>query len=74
MPSYPAPKVAVQPTCQECGSATYCGGPQCPSSTLQLAPDQVPFNQQVNISVPVAHYVSMSQTGTQQFIQASAAG
>lgn len=74
MPSYPAPKVAVQPTCVQCGSATYCGGPQCPSSTLQLAPDQVPMTQEINISVPVAHYVSMTQTGTVQYLKASAAG
>ena len=74
MPSLPGPKVAVQPTCTQCGSATFCGGPECPSSSLQLAPDQVPMNQSINISVPVTHYVSMTQTGTTQFVRASAAG
>jgi hypothetical protein len=30
--------------------------------------------QEINISVPVAHYVSMTQTGGLTFVQGSAAG
>lgn len=74
MPSLPAPKVAVNPTCSVCGSATFCGGPQCPSSTLQLAPDGVAQNNEIFISVPQAHYVSMTQTGDRQYKAGVAAG
>lgn len=43
MPSYPPPVNAVTPVCTICGQAVFCGGPQCPSSSLPLPPDGVPM-------------------------------
>lgn len=74
MPSYPAPKVAVNPTCTQCGSTVYCGAPSCPSATLQLAPDGVPMNSQGFLSVPQTHYVSVTQSGGRSFVPGIAAG
>lgn len=75
MPNYPAPKVAVTPTCTQCGSAVYCGGgAQCPSSSLQVAPDGAGMLQSIYISVPVLQRISMTQTGGQQTLIGKAAG
>lgn len=74
MPPLPPPKVAVTPTCTQCGSATYCGGPKCPSSTLQLAPDGVPMNNQTFVSVPQLQHVSTNQQGEQKTYLGVAAG
>lgn len=52
-PHYPTPIDAVNTHCRICGSAVYCGGAQCPSSSLSLAYDQVPQNQETFISVAV---------------------
>ena len=70
MPTYPTPKVAVQPTCTVCGSAVYCGGTAaCPSSSLQLSYDAVPQNQEAFTSVMTVTYVSMDNSGNRQYVQ-----
>lgn len=45
------------PQCIICGSATYCGGPQCPNATvLPLGPDGVPMIQETYQSVQVQNF------------------
>lgn len=74
MPSYPPPLTRVNTYCQICGSSVYCGGPQCPSSSLSVAYDGGTQLAETFISVPQAQYVSVSQTGTRSFVRGIAAG
>lgn len=72
----PPPGVAVTPTCRACGSTVFCGGgqspvgsgPQCPSSTLPLPPDQVVMVLEQYQNVQVWNYqdgqVTMAQSGS----------
>lgn len=68
MPSLPGPIVAVNTHCRICGSAVYCGGPQCPSSSLSVAYDGGTQLASRYISIPVAQGVSMGQTGQRSFL------
>lgn len=53
----PAPVLpAITPSCPRCGQVVFCGGPQCPSASLPLAPDGVPMTQEVFSSVQVWNY------------------
>jgi hypothetical protein len=52
-PIGPSPKTAINPTCQICGSAVYCGAGSCPSSSLQVGYDGIPQNSETYISVTV---------------------
>lgn len=57
-PPRPPPLLAVTEHCQICGSAVFCGGTQCPSPGLPLAPDGVPMIQEEYISVDIFNFIT----------------
>lgn len=70
----PPPNPAVTPTCQACGQTVFCGGganpqgsgPNCPSSTLPLPPDQVVMVLEQFQNVTVWNYQDGQVTMVQQ--------
>lgn len=74
MPSYPPPLTRVNTYCQICGSSVYCGGPQCPSSSLSVAYDGGTQLAEQYISIPIAQGISLTQTGLRSFVVGNAAG
>ena len=71
-PVYPPPIAAVNTHCKICGSSVYCGGPQCPSSSLSVAYDGGTQLAERYISIPIAQGVSMGQTGLRTFLVGNA--